>query len=388
MESTPQQAAEGKAIVTVLACVLNKLIQANASSGHDRLEPGSVTKFHALRPPGIGVAEYLERILKYSSCSNECFILGLIYMDRLIQQNNFALTMLNVHRVAITSVMVAAKFFDDAYYNNAYYAKVGGVPCHEMNSLEIAFLMSVKFNLHVSSDEYTKYRHQLQGHASSASCGCAGVDLPPYIPAPLTPPQQGHRSHNPTQQHAHPLQLPHQLQGQPHQLQGQQAGANLNPNLMLASGLDPQAVVMSGMGVGVGVGVGGMVSSSSSSRMHHPVPLNQPHLVHHHPQHHHQHPHTHHHHHHHHHHQGLLQRERDSGEQQLQHPLIIHHRSPHTLPPAQQQQPSHGLLTPSSIVAPPGSSDGSSSTSTAATGLTVVSTPPSSTLSSGFGMAV
>lgn len=27
------------------------------------------------------------------------------------------------------SVMLAAKFYDDQYYNNAYYGKVGGVPC-------------------------------------------------------------------------------------------------------------------------------------------------------------------------------------------------------------------------------------------------------------------
>lgn len=55
-------------------------------------------------------------------------MLGLIYMDRFIQRNDFALTALNVHRVAITSVMVAAKFFDDQYYNNAYYAKVRVMP--------------------------------------------------------------------------------------------------------------------------------------------------------------------------------------------------------------------------------------------------------------------
>ncbi|CAM9396995.1 unnamed protein product, partial [Choristocarpus tenellus] len=145
---------------------------------HDRLELGSVTKFHALRPPGIGVAEYLDRILKYSSCSSECFVLGLIYMDRLIQKNKFALTTLNVHRVAITSVMVAAKFFDDQYYNNAYYAKVGGVPCHEMNALEIAFLVAVNFDLHVTAAEYCKYRLQLRAHTLNATCGCAGVVLP------------------------------------------------------------------------------------------------------------------------------------------------------------------------------------------------------------------
>ncbi|CAN0001363.1 unnamed protein product, partial [Ectocarpus sp. 4 AP-2014] len=118
---------------------------------------------------------YLDRILKYSSCSNECFVLGLIYMDRFIQRNDFALTALNVHRVAITSVMVAAKFFDDQYYNNAYYAKVGGVPCVEMNSLEIEFLFGLDFNLAVTSEEYRNYRERLGEHSNCPVCGCSGA---------------------------------------------------------------------------------------------------------------------------------------------------------------------------------------------------------------------
>ena len=32
-----------------------------------------------------------------------------------------------VHRLLITSIMLASKFFDDVYYNNAYYARVGGI---------------------------------------------------------------------------------------------------------------------------------------------------------------------------------------------------------------------------------------------------------------------
>jgi len=39
---------------------------------------------------------------------------------------------------AYFSVMLAAKFFDDQYFNNAYYAKVGGVPANEMNTLEVS----------------------------------------------------------------------------------------------------------------------------------------------------------------------------------------------------------------------------------------------------------
>jgi len=34
--------------------------------------------------------------------------------------------------------VVVFSFFQ--YFNNAYYAKVGGVPCNEINSLEVEFL--------------------------------------------------------------------------------------------------------------------------------------------------------------------------------------------------------------------------------------------------------
>jgi hypothetical protein len=48
------------------------------------------------------VGRWRGRINKYASCSTECLVLALIYVDRLIQQSNFALTSLNVHRVIIT----------------------------------------------------------------------------------------------------------------------------------------------------------------------------------------------------------------------------------------------------------------------------------------------
>jgi Cyclin len=91
--------------------------------------------------------------------------LSLIYIDRLIQRNSFVLTELNVHRVVITSILLAAKFFDDVYYNNAYYAKVGGVLVSEMNGLEVDFLFRVNFSLHFTPDEFEQYRRELLAHA-------------------------------------------------------------------------------------------------------------------------------------------------------------------------------------------------------------------------------
>ena len=141
-------------LVKVLAEVLQKLVATNARQGPD--DADRVTKFHALKPPSISVQLYLERIHKYASCSSECFVLALIYIDRLIQRNNCALSVLNVHRIVITAVMLAAKFFDDQYFNNAYYAKVGGVPCAEMNMLEIEFLFRINFSLHVPPEVFHK----------------------------------------------------------------------------------------------------------------------------------------------------------------------------------------------------------------------------------------
>ena len=103
--------------------------------------------------------------------------MALIYIDRLIQRNNFLLTELNVHRVVITAILLAAKFFDDAYYNNAYYAKVGGVLVSEMNGLEVDFLFRINFSLHVTPDLFHKYRAELASHSVSA-----GVFIPPSSP--------------------------------------------------------------------------------------------------------------------------------------------------------------------------------------------------------------
>lgn len=163
MEPSPEEATDGSILVKVLAAVLERLVNSNKSTAIS--DPGQLTKFHALKAPGIGVEAYLERIHNYASCSNECFILALIYVDRLIERNNFLLTELNVHRVIITAILLAAKFFDDAYYNNAYYAKVGGVLVTELNGLEVDFLFRINFSLHVQPEVFEKYKAELVAHS-------------------------------------------------------------------------------------------------------------------------------------------------------------------------------------------------------------------------------
>jgi hypothetical protein len=116
---------------------------------------------------------FVFSISKYAACSGECFVLSLVYVDRIIQNNHtFVVNSLNVHRLLITSIMLAAKFFDDQYFNNAYYAKVGGVPCNEMNSLEIEFLFMLNFNLFGAPDTFQQYFIELCKHTLNSPCDC------------------------------------------------------------------------------------------------------------------------------------------------------------------------------------------------------------------------
>lgn len=88
------------------------------------------------------------------------FVLCLIYIDRAIKRDDtFAVSALNVHRcvmcrfvsrgyafirrLVLTALTIAAKFHDDIYYSNAFYARVGGVSVAELNTLELTLLKMI-----------------------------------------------------------------------------------------------------------------------------------------------------------------------------------------------------------------------------------------------------
>jgi len=155
-------------VVGIISKLLTDLVARNDQLP---LAPSQVTPFHSSRPPAITVKSYLEdRILKYAGCSEETFILALIYMDQVVQFNpDFVISSLNVHRLLITAIMLASKFFDDVYYNNAYYARVGGISNQEVNSLEMEMLRMISFSLFVQPDQYCRYRSSLYAHFSPQS---------------------------------------------------------------------------------------------------------------------------------------------------------------------------------------------------------------------------
>ncbi|SAM82062.1 related to PCL6-cyclin like protein interacting with Pho85p [Ustilago bromivora] len=191
--------------------------------------PSSTLCFHARNVPSISIESYLLRILKYCPATNEVFLSLLVYFDRMSRMGTgakpgangdgevageaaglpraveratgqsdlgidasarqfdgsvssmstreaqpythpgirgFAIDSYNVHRLMIAGVTVASKFFSDVFYTNSRYAKVGGLPPHELNQLELQFLLLNDFRLTIPLEEMQRYADQLLMYAS------------------------------------------------------------------------------------------------------------------------------------------------------------------------------------------------------------------------------
>ena len=67
----------------------------------------------------------------------------------------------NIHRILISSILVAIKYNEDQIYDNVYFSKVAGVPVSELNYLERKFLEIINYDLFVSDELFKKYNNYL-----------------------------------------------------------------------------------------------------------------------------------------------------------------------------------------------------------------------------------
>lgn len=113
------------------------------------------TRFHVKTIPSIPIAAYIKRIAWFTECSNQCFVLALEYIHRLARYRpEFEVNRHSLHQLIITAVMVAAKYFDDLFFKNSFYAEVGGISTSVLNGLEVQLMQFLGFDLYIQQDQY------------------------------------------------------------------------------------------------------------------------------------------------------------------------------------------------------------------------------------------
>ncbi|KAI9289418.1 cyclin-domain-containing protein [Umbelopsis sp. AD052] len=156
-------------LLTKITTANDKVISSERPEHHSTHKRSSsqagCTCFHARSVPSIAILPYLQRINRYCPAANEVFLSLLIYFDRMAQSAvNMRIDSFNIHRLIISGVTVASKLFSDTFFTNTRYAKVGGLPVAELNSLELEFLHLNNFDLYISVEELQEYGDQLLKH--------------------------------------------------------------------------------------------------------------------------------------------------------------------------------------------------------------------------------
>jgi hypothetical protein len=92
--------------------------------------------------------DYLQRLAKHATLTPPLLLSMVYYIDRLcLLYPAFTITTLTVHRFLITAATVAAKGLSDSFWNNATYARVGGIKIAELGLLELDFLYRVDWKI-------------------------------------------------------------------------------------------------------------------------------------------------------------------------------------------------------------------------------------------------
>ena len=84
-----------KTLIVCISVVLDSIV----SNVSENQQQNVQTEFHAKNVPSVSIKDYLKRINKYAKCSQECFILALIYIDRITKvDKSLSLNPFTVHR--------------------------------------------------------------------------------------------------------------------------------------------------------------------------------------------------------------------------------------------------------------------------------------------------
>ncbi|KAL0397733.1 UNVERIFIED_CONTAM: Cyclin-U2-1 [Sesamum calycinum] len=157
-------------VISVLASLIERTLARNERIAKKYSKWTGVCKtrvFDCNETPDMTIQSYLERIFRYTRAGPSVYVVAYAYIDRFCQfYPEFRIGARNVHRLLITTIMVASKYVEDMNYRNSYFARVGGLTTNELNKLEVEFLFLMKFKLHVNVSVYESYCCHLEREVS------------------------------------------------------------------------------------------------------------------------------------------------------------------------------------------------------------------------------
>ena len=117
-----------------------------------------VTIFDGKTAPNIDISYYINRLITGVAEGRKyewCIVVALIYLKR-IKNSGMKITEYNIHRLLLTSILLAVKYWDDNYkITEEEYLELCGLKCEEeLTRLQMEFLVQIQWELFIERIDY------------------------------------------------------------------------------------------------------------------------------------------------------------------------------------------------------------------------------------------
>ena len=107
------------------------------------------------------LTDYLYLWVEKLEINSNLLILTLMNIDKLLSKE-FILTSDNVKNVLFTSMIITQKYYEDENFTDKDYSKIVRLNPKELIKMEIEFLSMIDFSLHISDDDFHKYKGKIE----------------------------------------------------------------------------------------------------------------------------------------------------------------------------------------------------------------------------------
>lgn len=108
---------------------------------------------------------YLKHVVNYGKMKQHTLMVALLYLCRYSRKCNNAVARhpTSEARILITALMIADKHEDDISYSSSIWSRLGNIDLSEIRKMEIEFLKSINFDLHISSSAWVEFNQLVYG---------------------------------------------------------------------------------------------------------------------------------------------------------------------------------------------------------------------------------
>lgn len=118
-------------------------------------------------PNTTNITDFIKPIFDKLGIQNECLLMMLIYIDRIMSEEDISLNKENWRPIVYSALILSGKMLEDMSIANVDYSVI--YPFFSLNStnfLEKQITSSLHWNLFISQEQYSAYLRKLKGMIS------------------------------------------------------------------------------------------------------------------------------------------------------------------------------------------------------------------------------